>query len=95
LRIKGEWVLGDWPPVVPVIDFDRIVVAGFGKYHKMEDGVLKLDTTSYDAFAIGAPAAAILVQRHECDAITRYRGHMTEAGRRRLEEFKQREAEGA
>jgi hypothetical protein len=81
VRVNGDWKLGDWPPMVPVIDFRSVVVAQGGGYHQMEAGEIKPDYLAYDAWPIGAPPASILIQIHDCGALVRYRGYATEAMR--------------
>lgn len=94
VHVNGEWKLGDWPPVVPVVDLQRIVIATNGDYSKMEEGEIKRDNLAFDAWPVGGPVATILLQLHDCDAIVRYRGQMTSRGAERMREFERKERGG-
>lgn len=89
VRIEGEWVKCDWPPVAPVVDFRQMVVAMEGDYSELVDGEIRPAHLSFDGFPVPGARAAILVERHRCDAMTRRQQVMTDHGRR---EFAKAEA---
>jgi hypothetical protein len=84
VRVKGEWIECEWPPLIPVIDVRNMVVAFDGGYADPENMGQKAKFT-YDGFEIGHPAASMLMRRHNCEAIVRYTAVLTEHGRRAME----------
>lgn len=82
VRIEGEWVKCDWPPVAPVVDFRQMVVAMEGDCSELVDGEIRPAHLSFDGFPVPGARAAIIVERHRCHALTRRAIVFTEHGRR-------------
>lgn len=65
VRVPGEdWIVCDWPPLLPIVGFGRAIVASNCYQHAFGDDDSAL--YSFDGFRVPGHIASVLVLTHRC-----------------------------